>query len=52
MKTASILLGLAIAGWSLRADDKWDISKLNLSKLPPAADKKGITYAKDIRLLL
>src|SRR5207237_4147797 len=26
-------------------------SKLDLSKLPPAADKKGVTYAKDIRAI-
>src|SRR5438034_9523083 len=51
MKTAftSILLGLAIAGPPVMAAEKVDISKLDLSKLPPAADKKGVTYAKDIR---
>jgi len=54
MKTASasILLGLAIAGSPVRADDKWDISKLDVSKLPPASDKKGVTYVKDIRPIL
>src|SRR5258705_2756173 len=51
MKTASafILLGLAIAAGSAKADDKWDINKLDVSKLPPPADQKGVTYAKDIR---
>ena len=51
MKTASafIVLGLAIASWSAKADDKWDINKLDVSKLPPPADQKGVTYAKDIR---
>src|SRR5436309_496492 len=51
MKTTSafMLLGLAIAGWAVKADDKWDISKLDVSKLPAPADKKGLTYAKDIR---
>src|SRR6266571_8614051 len=51
MKTAStlILLGLAIAGSPVMAAEKVDISKLDLSKLPPAANKKGVTYAKDIR---
>src|SRR6266550_3128909 len=53
MKTASafVILGLVIAGTSVQADDKWDISKLDVSKLPPPADKKGVTYAKDIRPL-
>ena len=48
---AFILLGLAISVCSVSADDKWDISKLDISKLPPPADKKGVTYAKDIRPL-
>src|SRR5881394_3058354 len=54
MRNAStLLLGLATAGLSvLAADKKLDISKLDLSKLPPSADKKGVTYAKDIRPLL
>ena len=53
MKTAftSILLGLAIAGPPVMAAEKVDISKLDLSKLPPAAGKKGVTYAKDIRAI-
>ena len=53
MKTTSALaiLGLAIAGASVKADEKWDISKLDVSKLPPAADKTGVTYANDIRPL-
>lgn len=50
---ALFLLGLVTAGWSvLAADKKVDISKLDLSKLPPAATKKGVTYAKDIKPLL
>jgi len=36
---------------SARAADKWDISKLDLSKLPTPADKKGVTYVRDIRPL-
>src|ERR1041384_1885784 len=53
MKKILILLGLLTAGWSmLAADKKIDISKLDLSKLPPAAAKKGLTYAKDIRPML
>ena len=53
MKTTSALaiLSLAIAGASVKADDKWDISKLDVSKLPPAAGKTGVTYANDIRPL-
>jgi len=52
MKTTSIplLLGLAIAGYPvLAAEKKLDISKIDVSKLPSAADRKGVTYAKDIR---
>ena len=46
MKKSSTLLvlGLALAGSSLLAAP-------DLSKLPPAADKKDVTYAKDIRPL-
>jgi hypothetical protein len=54
MKIAShlILLGFAIAGMSVITAEKMDISKLDLTKLPPVADKKGVTYAKDIRPIL
>ena len=45
------ILTLSVATWSIQADEKWDISKLDLSKLPPASDKTGVTYAKDIRPL-
>ena len=53
MKIATVILlfGMAVAGWQAKADDKWDISKLDVSKLPAAADKKPLTYAKDIRPL-
>src|SRR2546423_120702 len=54
MKNAPILLTLSLlaAGWSvLAADKKIDFNKLDLSKLPPTAAKKGVTYAKDIRPL-
>src|SRR5213595_2220303 len=54
MKNTSALLivGLATAGWSVMAAEKQlDISKINISKLPPPADNKGVTYAKDIRPL-
>src|SRR5437867_1443687 len=54
MKNSSTLLvlGLAAAVWSVVAGEKIDLNKLDLSKLPPPADKKGVTYAKDIRPLL
>ena len=42
---------LAAATPSARADDKWDISKVDASKLPPSADKQGVTYANDIQPL-
>src|SRR5260221_11281888 len=53
MKTASkfLLLVVVLAAGAVKADHKWDISKLDVSKLPPTADKKGLTYAKDIRPL-
>jgi len=35
----------------MAADKKIDLSKIDVSKLPPPADKKGLTYAKDIRPL-
>src|SRR5947207_862621 len=47
---ALLIVGLATAGWSvMAAEKKLDISKIDVSKLPPPADKKGVTYAKDIR---
>ena len=52
MKNTSALLivGLATAEWSVMAAEKsLDISKIDISKLPPPADNKGVTYAKDIR---
>src|SRR5438445_599788 len=53
MRIAPIILlfGVTLAAGQARADDKWDISKLDVSKLPAAADKKPLTYAKDIRPL-
>lgn len=51
LKTTLILLTTCLASWTAQADDKWDINKLDLSKLPPATGKLGVTYAKDIRPL-
>src|SRR5260370_28639340 len=49
MKPALILLGFAFTAWPAKADTDWDCSKRDVRKLPPAADKKGLSYAKDIR---
>jgi Planctomycete cytochrome C len=54
MKTAVALtvLGLLLAGLSATAqtppENHWDISKVDVSKLPPASDQKGVTFDKDI----
>ena len=50
--TALLLFGLAAAGGTASAADKMDFSKLDLSKLPPAAQKQGLTYSQDICPLL
>lgn len=47
-----VILSLATAGWTALAADKPDLSKLDLSKLPPPADKSGLTYATDIHPML
>jgi hypothetical protein len=49
--TTFIFLGLVIVAWPVKAENKWEINKLDLSKLPPAADKQGVTYANDIQPL-
>src|SRR6185503_3868677 len=54
MKNTStlLLLGIVTVGWSvMAADKKIDLGKIDVSKLPPPAEKKGLTYAKDIRPL-
>jgi Planctomycete cytochrome C len=51
LKSTLIILTACLASWTVQAADKWDISKLDLSKLPPAVEKHGVTYAKDIRPL-
>ncbi|HEV7925066.1 MAG TPA: c-type cytochrome domain-containing protein [Verrucomicrobiae bacterium] len=45
--------GLMLAGLSASAQDapppnNWDISKIDVSKLPPASDKQDLTFDKDI----
>ena len=50
--TASILFGIATAALpALAQDNKWDISRIDVSKLPPAADKQDLTFDKDIKPL-
>jgi len=49
--SALLLLTLASTAISLKADDKWDIAKIDVSKIPPVASATGLTYAKDIRPL-
>ena len=42
---------LLLSASATNAADKWDISKIDTSKLPAAADKKGLTYETDIKPL-
>jgi hypothetical protein len=44
-------IGLTVLVGIARADDKWDISKYDVSKLPPASSKTGLTFDKDIKPL-
>ena len=54
MKTTLTLtaLGLLLAGLPAGAQtpppNHWDISKLDLGKLPPASDQANVTFDKDI----
>jgi len=55
MKLNSLWLSIgvmAVAGTASAAGGKWDIAKLDASKLPPAASKTGITFANDIQPLM
>src|SRR6266404_497486 len=47
-----ILASLVAAGWPVMAAEKLDFSKLDLSKLPAPAEKKGLSYTTDIRPML
>jgi len=52
-KTPNLIIAcLFTAASSIFAADKFDFDKLDLSKLPPAAGKKDLTYAKDIKPVL
>src|ERR1700693_3670595 len=50
--SALLLLGMAAAVCTVQAEDKLDLSKINVSKLPPPSTKKGLTDANDIRPIL
>lgn len=47
-----IAFGLLLARFPAAAQDpppkKWDISKVDVSKLPPASEQKDVTFEKDI----
>lgn len=47
-----VMAGLTATLASVAGDDKWDISRYDASKLPPAAKQTGLTYAKDVKPLL
>src|SRR5690348_5823335 len=49
MKTKLLIISGIAAGFALHADDTWDVSKLDASKLPPASTTQGVTYEKDIK---
>jgi hypothetical protein len=48
-KLTGIIISIGFASLTAMAEDKWDISKVDTSKLPPASDKKDVSFAKDIR---
>lgn len=52
-KTPNLIIAciLAAAGSAIAAD-KFNIDKVDLSKLPPAAERKDLTYSKDVKPLL
>ena len=53
MKIASVVVSFAfaLAVDSASANDKWDITKIDTSKLPPPVDKQGLSFANDIQPL-
>jgi hypothetical protein len=53
MKRYALLLGIGLAAASTAlAGGRWNIGKLNVTKLPPASDKTGLTFDKDIKPIL
>ena len=52
-RTSPVFLAILLsAGAPVLAADKTDLSKLDLSKLPPASEAKGLTYSADIKPML
>ncbi len=51
-KIFPFVLVLTVSADAADKPDKWDLGKIDLNKLPAASDKKGLTYAKDIRPML
>ena len=43
-----LLLGVTATGIAMADNDRWDLGKYGLSKLPPTASKTGVTCTKDI----
>jgi Planctomycete cytochrome C len=50
--THSLVCVTGLLAISAHAEGKWDITKLDMSKLPPAAEQKNVTFAKDIQPIL
>jgi len=50
--TSTFFTILLCSGYTILAAETPDISKIDVTKLPPASKNKGLTYAKDIRPLL
>src|SRR2546421_9998 len=50
--TSTVFVLTTTAALSCLAADKHDLSKIDVSKLPPAASRKDVTYEKDIRPML
>jgi hypothetical protein len=51
-KTPNLIIACLLTTGSAIAADKFNIDKLDLGKLPPAVEKKDLTYAKDIKPML
>jgi hypothetical protein len=48
LKIIGMLLAALPAAAQNNATNIWDISKIDVSKLPPASDQQGLTFTKDI----
>src|SRR5258706_10708894 len=52
MNKPSLLIAILCSAGPLMAADKFDLGKLDLSKLPAPSEQKDVTYTKDIQPLL